>query len=126
MDPVPGAERRKGRNKQYRSPNHNYLVVCLFVLIFSSATSIAYAESELIRFLKNPLGSFIEARFQSLYHKRVAEQQVVQSWQDNGQWRQQVLTPDRILLFFDREVETRIEEYLSFKQQVQRRVLAVI
>ena len=111
MNSTPSADRQKGHNQQNRKPIRDYVGACLIVFVISSASSVAYAESGITRFLKNPFNSFVESRFQSLYHKRVAEQQTVKFWQEGGQWRQQNLTPDRILLFFDRDVETRIEEY---------------
>jgi antitoxin component YwqK of YwqJK toxin-antitoxin module len=83
----------------------------LFIVALSNVAPLAGADTALGRFLKDPIGHFIEARFQTLYHKRIATEQVVQSWQEGGQWHTQAVLPSRVLRFYDRGTETGTEEY---------------
>jgi hypothetical protein len=83
----------------------------LFIVALSNVAPFAAADTALSRFLKDPIGNFIEARFQSLYHKRIATEQVVRYWQEGSQWYTQPALPGTLLRLYDGGTETGTEEY---------------
>ena len=106
-----GSESRGRTAAKLRKGNIHIVMTCLFLASLNTNVAPVYADTALGRLFKDPIGRFIEARFQALYHKRTATEIVEHYTQENGQWRAYAEPSGKAIRHFERESETSRDEY---------------